>query len=172
MKQPVHHYCASSINMDSAEHVIPIDVNTYTQQHSVCLLQFRLSPLEQDVLGQLWTGVLSNSSILASEDFSVDDPLDTVPPSQLTHVLICESWMFQFTYCHIAIANALYFVNCLGLLLSLLLPFVGRQNPTPTPTPYPGTYPVCIYYSVCVCVITILCGAIRSPTSYGFSSYL
>ena len=33
------------------------------------------------MLGQLWTGVLSNSSILASEDFSVDDPLDTVPPS-------------------------------------------------------------------------------------------
>ena len=32
------------------------------------------------MLGQLWTEVLSNSSILASEDFSVDDRLDTAPP--------------------------------------------------------------------------------------------
>ena len=31
------------------------------------------------MLGQLWNEVLSNSSILASEDFSVDDPLDVGP---------------------------------------------------------------------------------------------
>ena len=43
--------------------------------------------------------------------------------------------IFQLTYCHITIVNALLlFINC---LYSLLLLFVG---PNPSPTPYPGSY--------------------------------
>ena len=44
------------------------------------LLQFRLSELEEQVFRQLWNALLTQTSLLISEDFSVDDELDVRPP--------------------------------------------------------------------------------------------
>ena len=44
------------------------------------LLQFRLSELEEQVFRQLWNALLTQTSLLVSEDFSVDDELDVGPP--------------------------------------------------------------------------------------------
>ena len=43
------------------------------------LLQFRLSELEEQVFRQLWNALLTQTSLLVSEDFSVDDELDVRP---------------------------------------------------------------------------------------------
>ena len=43
---------------------------------SICALQLRLTVLEQKVIRQLWNALLTQTNLLASEDFSVDDPLD------------------------------------------------------------------------------------------------
>ena len=44
------------------------------------LLQFRLSELEEQVFRQLWNALLTQTSLLVSEDFSVDDELDVGSP--------------------------------------------------------------------------------------------
>lgn len=54
---------------------------------SIRTLQFKLTVVEQQVLRQLWNALLTQTNLLASEDFSVDDSLDldVGPPGQLTH---------------------------------------------------------------------------------------
>ena len=49
-------------------------------QYAYYLLQFRLSELEELVFRELWNALLNQTTLLASEDFSVDDALDVGPP--------------------------------------------------------------------------------------------
>ena len=50
----------------------------------ICVLfttiQFRLSKLEEQVFHQLWNALLTQTSLLVSENFSVDDELDVGSP--------------------------------------------------------------------------------------------
>ena len=55
-------------------------VLTMVSLYVYCLLQFRLSELEEQVFSQLWNALLTQTSLLVSEDFSVDDELDVGSP--------------------------------------------------------------------------------------------
>ena len=55
-------------------------VSTIVSLFVYYLLQFRLSELEEQVFRQLWNALLTQTSLLASENFSVDNDLDVGPP--------------------------------------------------------------------------------------------